>query len=126
MKAIQPILKKILFHILYSSIVLAVLLIAVEVLLRFLDLPTSQLSNTINCMADERNYVLKPNAHVLFTGLHDELKDTVIWHTNPQGIRENKFIPPKTSGNCRVATYGDSETFGWPLITRVLFRNKLN
>jgi hypothetical protein len=125
LKADRPIQRKIIFYVFYSSIVIIVLLIAAELILRFLDLPTAQLSNTINYTNDERNYVLKPNAHVKFTGLHDELKDTVTWHINTQGLRENEFIPPKTSRNCRVATYGDSETFGWSVNHSNTFQKQL-
>ena len=121
----KPFLKKVLFYLIYILIISIVLLVSAEILLRFIKNPTSQLENGIKYTDDERIYILKPNAHIIFTGLHNELKDTVIWHINSQGIRNDKFIRPKTFQKCRIATYGNSETFGWSVNLAHTFQKQI-
>lgn len=57
-------------------------------------------------------YGLKPDTRIVFTGLHEPLPRPVTWAINAQGIRADREIPPRSS-KFRIATYGDSEAFGW-------------
>lgn len=57
-------------------------------------------------------YGLKPDTRIVFSGLHEPLPRPVTWAINAQGIRADAEIPPRSS-KFRIATYGDSEAFGW-------------
>ncbi len=57
-------------------------------------------------------YGLKPDTQIVFSGLHEPLPRPVTWAINAQGIRADRVIPPRPS-KYRIATYGDSEAFGW-------------
>lgn len=61
---------------------------------------------------DPRPYVLKPSTTIRFGGLRARLPEAVNWAINSQGIRAAETIPA-TSGKYRIATYGDSEAYGW-------------
>ena len=107
------------------SILIIFLLILTEVGLRFFKSPYSQLRDAISFTDDERIYVLKPNIVTKFTGLHSELKDTVIWCINSQGIRDDEMINPKSPNKFRIATYGNSETFGWSVNLENTFQKQI-
>ncbi len=69
---------------------------------------------TIRHLVDLRvaPYGLKPNTEITFTGLHQPLPRPVTWAINGQGIRADDDIAAQ-SDKFRIATYGDSEAFGW-------------
>jgi hypothetical protein len=113
------------FYLASSLLLIIVVLILAEVGLRFFKSTYTQLQYAIYFTDDERNYVLKPNNITKFTGLHSELKDTVIWRINAQGIRDNNFINPKLPDKYRIATYGNRETFGWSVNVEQTFKKQL-
>ncbi len=63
--------------------------------------------------ADNRNYVLKPNASTDYSGLYEQSTNKIQWRINAQGIRTHLTIGEKSNDVYRIVTYGDSETFGW-------------
>ncbi len=73
---------------------------------------------------DSRTYMLEPGKQVTFSGLHERLKKPVLWQVNAQGVRSSKPLPPK-SEKFRVATFGDSETFGWSVSIEDTFQRRM-
>lgn len=73
---------------------------------------------------DSRAYVLTPGAQVAFTGLHERLKTPADWRINAAGIRSDRQMPP-VSGKFRIATFGDSETFGWSVRIAETFQRRM-
>lgn len=77
---------------------------------------------------DERHYILKPNNVIHFEGLYEKLEKPVIWKTNEFGerVRENPLKFTSTfSDKIKIATYGDSESFGWGLSTEETYQQQL-
>ena len=89
-----------------------VLLIIAEVGLRLFGPNLGTIRDLVKATDDARPYALKANNSIRFEGLHVKLPEPVSWVINDQGIRAPYSIPPK-SGKFRIATYGDSETYGW-------------
>ena len=71
------------------------------------------LLNIVVASDDERHYVLKPDASTLYSGLYEKSSKQIEWRINSQGLRSDLIINSKSEGVFRIATYGDSETFGW-------------
>jgi len=87
-------------------------LLFAEVVVRFIPPDVSVLRNLVVRSDSPIGYRLKPNVSIEFGGLFESLPKTVRWATNPQGIRSPDVIAEEAS-KWRVATFGDSETFGW-------------
>ncbi len=73
---------------------------------------------------DSRAYLLKPGARVGFRGLNDRFEEPIDWVVNAQGIRSDRPIAPK-SGKFRIATFGDSEAFGWSMPLKKTFQRRM-
>jgi len=73
---------------------------------------------------DSRIYILKPNADIEFKGLTAKLPQVVDWRINSQGIREDYTIASRAQ-NYRIATYGDSETYGWSVKKEHTFQEQM-
>jgi hypothetical protein len=58
------------------------------------------------------NYALTPQTSISFGGMFERISPAVTWQVNGEGIRSDRPTPP-LSDSYRIATYGDSETFGW-------------
>ncbi len=71
------------------------------------------LLNIVVASDDDRHYVLKPDASTPYSGLYEKSSEQIEWHINSQGLRSDQIINGKSDGIFRIATYGDSETFGW-------------
>ena len=101
-------------------------LLALEVVARILLPGARNLENIVtqNSGSDSRAYSLKPGARVDFRGLVKRLDKPVVWQINAQGIRSDRLVPPK-SMKFRIATFGDSETFGWSMPLASTFQRRM-
>jgi hypothetical protein len=74
--------------------------------------------------ADDRGYAPKPSFRISFDGVFAPLSRGVIWQTNAEGLRDDRDVGPTTE-RFRVATYGDSETFGWSVALEDTFQRRM-
>lgn len=85
-----------------------------EAVLRLFPVRTPRLRAVVSMVDDERVYVLRPKGSFDFLGVRERLPQPVTWQVNAQGLRSAVSVPPRPPRNrFRIATYGDSETFGW-------------
>jgi len=77
-----------------------------------------------NPRSDSRAYILKPGARIVFSGSRQRLDKPVVWQINAQGIRSERLAPPR-SEKFRIATFGDSETFGWSVPLDFTFQRRM-
>jgi len=73
---------------------------------------------------DSRAYRLRPNARITFGGMRDRLERPVVWQVNAQGFRAEHPVPPR-SARFRIATFGDSEAFGWGVPIESTFQRQM-
>lgn len=73
---------------------------------------------------DPRPYVLKPNVEIEFSGLREPLGRAIIWQVNSQGLRDDRDIGAR-GDRFRIATYGDSEAFGWSVALEETFQHQM-
>ena len=109
-----------------AIISVTITLLALEVVARILMPGARDLENIVtqNSGGDSRAYTLKPGARVEFGGLVKRLDKPVVWQINAQGIRSDRPVPPK-SNKFRIATFGDSETFGWSMSLALTFQRRM-
>ena len=69
-------------------------------------------------------FTLKPHVNIPFHGMLNPISAPITWRTNAQGLREDRIIPPQ-SNKYRIATYGDSETFGWSVEEKDTFQKQM-
>ncbi len=69
-------------------------------------------------------YRLRPGATVRFAGLYSRLTRPVTWQVNEQGFRGTRPVGAR-GDRFRVATYGDSETFGWSVDLADTFQHQM-
>jgi hypothetical protein len=70
------------------------------------------------------NYYLRPNSEVEFDGMFERISPAVTWQINDQGLRGDHHVDvPSTK--FRIATYGDSETFGWSVSLDDTFQRRM-
>lgn len=78
----------------------------------------------VTSSGDERFYTLKPGVRLRFEGAFSRLSEPVVWRINEQGIRSDRRVPSR-SERYRVATFGDSETFGWSVAQADTFQRRM-
>lgn len=100
------------------------LLGAAEVGIRFVPPDISVLGDMILLVDEPVGYRMKPNLDVQFEGLFEPLPAPVRWQTNGQGHRRTGPIS-ETTNRCRIASFGDSETFGWSVAIEDTFQARL-
>jgi hypothetical protein len=100
------------FRLTFLVVLTVVLLLIAEVGLRLFGPNLGTIRDLVEATDDPRPFVLKANNTIRFEGLHVKLPEPVTWLINDQGIRAHHSIPPN-SEKFRVATYGDSEAYGW-------------
>jgi len=100
------------FRVTFVFVLMLVLILMAEVGLRLFGPNLGTIRDLVEATDDPRPYVLRANNTIRFEGLHVSLAEPVTWVINDQGIRADHSIPPY-SERFRVATYGDSENFGW-------------
>lgn len=95
-----------------------------EIAIRYVPPDISVLGDMILLVDDPVGYRMKPHLDVAFDGLFAPLPETVRWQTNAQGYRRDGLVEAATSQR-RVATFGDSETFGWSVAIADTYQNQL-
>jgi hypothetical protein len=105
-----------------GSIVASLLLL--EIVLRFLPPDLTVLRDLVKYVDDPIGYRLKPGANIEFKGLFERLPEPVTWATNSQRIRHDSDYPSTPAGR-RIATFGDSETFGWSVSLEDTFQKHI-
>lgn len=73
---------------------------------------------------DARGFAPRPDTRIAFDGVFETLEQTVVWETNADGLRHEGAIGPPGQ-RFRIAVYGDSETFGWPLALEDTFGKQM-
>lgn len=105
---------KVVVHAATIAVSVVIALLALEFSLRFFypGLGSLQTIVTHATSNDSRTYRLKPDVSARFAGLYQRLNPPVLWQVNSDGLRSDRSTPPRTS-RFRIATFGDSEAFGW-------------
>ncbi len=85
----------------------------------------SPLTRLIHASYDERKYTPKPNVSIEFYGIHTQLDIPVMWNINAEGFRSDKSLKKKSNNTLRMATYGDSEVFGWSVDFNDTFQEQI-
>jgi hypothetical protein len=70
------------------------------------------------------NYYLRPSVEIPFSGMFETISPTITWQTNSQSFRAARDAGP-LSDKFRIATYGDSETFGWSVALEDTFQQHM-
>ncbi len=114
------------FGVITALIALVLALVALEICGRIFLPGARDLENLVIRAPgnDSRAYLLKPGARVGFRGLNDRFEKPIDWQVNDQGIRSDRPIPPK-SDKFRIATFGDSEAFGWSMPLEKTFQRRM-
>ncbi|MCM3875340.1 MAG: SGNH/GDSL hydrolase family protein [Thermoanaerobaculia bacterium] len=109
-----------------AAFLVSTTLIAAEITVRMVFLPLSAFRDGIALVSDTRRYVPKPNTRVRFKGMYSALPRPVTWEFNAQGMRAAGWVPSeKREGTYRIATFGDSETFGWSVDFAETFQQQM-
>ncbi len=109
-----------------AVISLILTLLVLEVCARFFMPGARDLENLVTRApgSDSRAYLLKPGARVEFRGIIKRFEKPIVWQVNAQGIRSDRPVPPK-SDRFRIATFGDSEAFGWSMPLALTFQKRM-
>ena len=99
-------------------------LLLAEIGLRWLAPDLTLLLRLFEATDDPRPYVLRPGAAVEYRGFASSLGRTVAWRINEQGLRDDRTVGPR-SDRFRVATWGDSEAFGWSVELDETFQRRM-
>ena len=109
-----------------AALLASTTLIAAEITVRMVFLPLSPFRDGVTLVSDARRYVPRPNARVRFKGMYSALPQPITWEINAQGMRASGRIPSeKRKGTYRIATFGDSETFGWSVDFAETFQQQM-
>jgi len=103
---------------------LCLLLSLMEVASRFIPPNLLIFRKLVEVTNDTRPYILKSDINMPFTGMYTKFSPPIEWRTNAQGLREDDFVTPG-SNRFRIATYGDSETFGWSVKSEDTFQKQM-
>ena len=108
------------------SVLLPLLLVLafLEILVRFIPPDLMVLRKLVTIVPDSQPYILKPNMSIPFSGMFTRISPPVEWRTNARGLREDHAIPPRST-RFRIATYGDSEAFGWSVKSEDTFQKQM-
>jgi hypothetical protein len=69
-------------------------------------------------------YRLTPGVVRRFAGMYSRLERPVLWQVNAQGLRDDR-LRAASARRFRIATYGDSETFGWSVELSDTFQREM-
>jgi hypothetical protein len=95
-----------------------------EVGLRIFSPQLAKLRQLVEPTGDERGFAPKPGTRLDFNGVFEPLTRPIVWQTNADGFRDDHEVGPPNE--CfRVATYGDSETFGWSVALEDTFQRQM-
>ncbi len=113
------------FHRLLLAVsTLVVALVTAELLLPLVPPHLGTMQRIVHHVDQSGNYFLKPGVAVSFEGMFEEISPPVTWQVNGQGFRAAADAAP-LSGRYRIATYGDSETFGWSVALDDTFQRRM-
>ena len=112
------------FQVLSILLPLILLLIILELLFRFIPPDLMVLRQLVTNTSDTRPYVLRSDVNIPFVGMFNLISPPIEWQTNAQGLREDNLVPPHST-RFRIATYGDSETFGWSVKSMDTFQKRM-
>ncbi len=82
------------------------------------------LRQLVKVVPDTRPYILNSEINIPFTGMFTPISPPIEWRTNAQGLREDYVVTPRAT-RFRIATYGDSETFGWSVKSADTFQKQM-
>ena len=110
----------------FLSVLLPLFLVLglLEILVRFIPPDLMALRRLVMVVPDSRPYILKPDMTIPFSGMFTRISPPIEWRTNAQSLRENQDIAPRST-RFRIATYGDSETFGWSVKPEDTFQKQM-
>lgn len=109
---------------LLAAFALVVSLAAAELVLPLVPPHLGTMQRIVHHVDASGNYYLRPNTEVEFGGMFEKLSPAVTWQINDQGLRARAHIGPPSS-KMRMATYGDSETFGWSVAIDDSFQRRM-
>lgn len=95
-----------------------------ELALRSFSPRLARLRELVEVTSDERGFAPKPSARIDFEGVFEPLAHPVVWQTNSAGFRNDGDVGPPGE-RFRIATYGDSETFGWSVELEDTFQRRM-
>jgi hypothetical protein len=99
-------------------------LASLEVGLRIFSPQLAKLRQLVEVTGDERGYAPKPSTRIDFDGVFETLSHPIVWQTNAEGFRDDHDVGAPGE-RFRVATYGDSETFGWSVALDDTFQRRM-
>lgn len=97
---------------------------AAEVALRVFSPEIAKLRQLVEITGDERGFAPRPSAQIVFDGVFEPLTRPITWQTNSAGFRADREVGPPDD-RFRIATYGDSETFGWSVALEDTFQRRM-
>jgi hypothetical protein len=113
------------FHrLLLSAFTLGIALVAAELLLPLVPPHLGTMQRIVHHVDQSGNYYLRPGVEVPFEGMFETISPPVVWQINRQGFRAASDAGP-LSAQYRIATYGDSETFGWSVALDDTFQRRM-
>jgi len=98
---------------------------AAEMALRIFSPQIAKLRQLVELTGDERGFAPRPSMQIEFDGVFETLKRPVLWQTNAAGFRADHDVTGPPAERFRVATYGDSETFGWAVALEETFQRQM-
>lgn len=112
------------FGLALSAAATLIALVLAEAALRLLLPEVGKLRELVTSTDDERGFAPKPGLRIPFDGVFSPLRRTIVWQTNAEGLRHEGEVGSATE-RFRVATYGDSETFGWAVELEDTFQRQM-
>lgn len=109
---------------LLTAFALVISLAAAELLLPLVPPHLGTMQRIVHHVDRSGNYYLRPDTTVEFEGMFEKISPPVAWQINDQGLRATGHIGPP-AGRLRIATYGDSETFGWSVAINETFQHRM-
>lgn len=113
------------FHRLCLTVtVLVFCLVAAELLLPLVPPHLGTMQRIVHHVDQSGNYYLRPDTAVEFAGMFETIDPPIVWQINDQGLRAAGHIGPPDR-RLRIASYGDSETFGWSVALGDTFQQRM-
>jgi hypothetical protein len=107
-----------------ATAALGVSFYAAELVLPLVPPHFGTMQRIVHHVDNSRKYALKPGIEIPFTGMFETLSPAVTWEVNEQGLRAKAPVPP-LSDRFRIASFGDSETFGWSVSLEDTFQKRM-
>jgi hypothetical protein len=102
----------------------AICALAAEIVLPFVPPHLGTMLRIVRHVENSDKYELIPGATIEFSGMFERISPPVTWQINDQGIRADRLVAPEPD-RVRIATYGDSETFGWSVALEDTFQRRM-